>query len=127
MSCTMIKKVYFFDSYAIIEIIKGNANYYRYADATIVTTKLNLFEVYYTLLKLHSEKDADKFLERSSSFVIDYDLSIIKEAAIMKLTNQKKNISLTDCIGYCTALKLRIPFLTGDKEFEHFKNVTFVK
>ena len=34
---------------------------------------------------------------------------------------------MTDCIGYIMAKKLNIKFLTGDKEFENFLNVEFVK
>lgn len=119
--------MYFFDSYAIIEIIKGNVNYKKYREVTVLTTKLNLFEVYYTIFQLFSEKDADDFLENCSSFIVDYDNSIIKEAARMRLQFKTRNISMNDCIGYCLAQKLGVSFLTGDKEFEHFKNVEFMK
>ena len=34
---------------------------------------------------------------------------------------------MTDCIGYIIAKRLGMKFLTGDKEFEGFENVEFVK
>ena len=39
----------------------------------------------------------------------------------------KRNVSMTDCVGYILAKQLGIKFLTGDKEFEHLDNVEFVK
>ncbi len=59
----MSKEIYFFDSYAIIEIIKGSSAYERYAEAIIITTKLNLFEVYLSVFKTLGEQKADEFLE----------------------------------------------------------------
>ena len=123
----MTKEIRFFDSYAIIEIIKGNLSYLSYEDVPIVTTKLNLFEVYQSFIELLGEKEADLFLDKYYSFVIDYHQEIIKEAALMRLKYKKRNISMTDCIGYCIAKKYQIKFLTGDKEFEHFENVEFIK
>ncbi len=123
----MTKSVYFFDSYAIIEIVKGSESYKKYTDSSILTTKMNLFEVYQTVVQLFSENEADEFLENCNSFLVDYDFSIIKQAALMRIKLKKRNISMVDCIGYCTAQKLGILFLTGDKEFEHFEGVEFVK
>ena len=123
----MTDQIYFFDSYAIIELIQGKESYKKYAEAVVVTTKLNLFEVYQTIFQTVSEDQADDFLEKYYSLAVDYDKLIIKEAAVMRLKYKKRNISLVDCIGYCLARKLGIPFLTGDKEFEQFENVEFAK
>lgn len=121
----MTKAVYFFDSYAIIEIIKGNENYKEYTDSVILTTKLNLFEVFYSLLRDLNEKECSTFLERYIKFTIDFDKEIIKEAAKFKLQN--KNLSMTDCIGYCLANKWGVKFLTGNREFGNLSNVEFIK
>ncbi|MBI2660858.1 hypothetical protein HYX09_01165, partial [Candidatus Woesearchaeota archaeon] len=51
----------------------------------------------------------------------------IEEAAKFRLKMKKRNISMTDCIGYVISGKLKVKFLTGDKEFEHLPNVEFVK
>ena len=41
--------------------------------------------------------------------------------------NKKKDLSYIDALGYNMALKNKIPFLTGDKEFKDLPNVIFVK
>ena len=44
-----------------------------------------------------------------------------------RVKNIKKDISITDYVGYFMAKNLGVKFLTGDKEFENFENVEFVK
>jgi|SRR3989344_1400811 len=117
----------FFDSYAFFEILKGNLNYEPYKNCRIITTKLNIFELYFGLLRDVDEQSAEKYLNKYYPFVLDFDKDILIEAAKMRLRLRNRNISMTDCIGYILSLKLKIKFLTGDKEFENFKNVEFVK
>ena len=117
-------KTYFFDSYAIIEILKGNKNYQKYIEYDIVLTKLNLFEVFYRLFH-DSEEKAKIFLEIYSKYVVDFDEEIIEASAKLKLMNKK--LSMADCIGYAIALKHEIKFLTGDQEFKDVSNVEFVR
>ncbi len=119
--------IYFFDSYAIIKILKGSPFYEPYENATIIITKLNLFEVYYSLLRENGMEMAKKFLENYSQYVMDFDTDVIEEACAFHLFHKKRNISMTDSIGYSFAKKLGIEFLTGDKEFNAFENVVFVK
>lgn len=115
---------YFFDSYAIIEILNGSSNYSKFINSEFITTKLNLFEVYLKLLRLSEEK-ANIFIKRYMTKTVDFDEFIIKEACRLKISN--KNLSMTDCIGYVISIKAGVKFLTGDKEFEIIKNVEFVK
>ncbi|HIH39616.1 TPA: type II toxin-antitoxin system VapC family toxin [Candidatus Woesearchaeota archaeon] len=122
----MTDEIYFFDSYAIIEIIRGSDSYKRYVSSNIVTAKLNLFELYYWVCKeLNDINTAKDELMKYSSCILDYDLDIIEKAAELKL--KKRNLSMTDCIGYMLAVKLDIKFLTGDHEFQNMPNVEFVK
>ena len=123
----MPKEIYFFDSYAIIEIILGNENYKKYLNSIILTTKLNLFEVFYALLKDVGEKEADLCLDKYYEFVIEFNKDIIKKAAGFRLQNKKRNLSMTDCIGYTLANAYGIKFLTGDNEFKNMENMEFVK
>ncbi|HLC70871.1 MAG TPA: PIN domain-containing protein [Candidatus Nanoarchaeia archaeon] len=123
----MVEEIYFFDSYAIVEIINGNSNYLPYKEVAIITTKLNLFEVCYSLLREGKQKELDEFLLYSYNYIIDFDQELIKDAAFFRLQHKKRNISMTDCIGYSLAKWLGLKFLTGDKEFEHFDNVEFIK
>lgn len=120
-------EIYFFDSYAIVEILKGSENYKKYTGSAIITTKLNLFEVFYGLLREVGENDARVFLDKYYELTVDFDRAIIEEASKLKLQYKKRNLSMVDCIGYATAKRWGIKFLTGDKEFKDFENVEFVK
>ena len=122
-----LNDVYFFDSYAIIEMILGSKNYVKYKNSEIVTTKNNLFEVVYWLLRCYSEKEAVEFIKKYYPYVVDFDESVIVNAAALRLKYKKKRLSMVDCIGYTVAESWSVPFLTGDKEFEQFENVEFVK
>ena len=122
-----MNEIYFFDTYAIIEVIKGNENYTKFKNMKIITTILNLIELHYALLKNFDEGKANYFLEKYLNYIIGIDLDIIKEANKFRLKNIKKRISTTDSIGYVLSIKNGIKFLTGDKEFENLENVEFVK
>ena len=117
----------FFDTYAIIEIIKGNKNYEKYKNYNIVVTKLNLFELYYNLTRDYGEEHAKIFFETYYNFIIDFNKNTIINAAKMRLFFKKQHMSMADCIGYMTAKRFGIKFLTGDKEFEFLSDVEFVK
>lgn len=123
----MNKAIYFFDSYAIMEIIKGNEAYLQYRDAIVITTKLNMFEVYYGMLRDKNEEQGELVLKIYRNAIIDYNEEIIKNAAKLRLKLKKRNISMTDCIGYTLAETWGIPFLTGDNAFHDLENVEFVK
>jgi|SRR3989344_5213121 len=122
-----MNNTYFFDSYALFEIMRGNVNYENFTNSNIQTTKLNLFEVYFGFLKENNQELASISLNRFINFAIDFDKEIIQEAAKFKLKLNDRNVSMVDCIGYILAKNLQIKFLTGDKQFEHFENVEFVK
>ena len=123
----MPEDIYFFDSYAIIEIIKGNENYKKYTKSIVLTTKLNLFEVFYILIRDAGEKEANYFIDKYYPSIIDFDKEIIKKAAEFRLKYKKRDLSMTDCIGYFLSKKWKVRFLTGDKEFEDMENAKFVK
>ena len=120
-------KAYFFDSYAVMEILKGNKNYDAFRDSEVVLTKLNLFEIYHNILKQFDEELAEEIINKYKVFAVDFDEITIKKAAKFRIENIKRKLSMTDCIGYILAKKIGIKFLTGDKEFEHLENVEFVK
>ena len=119
-------KLYFFDTYAFFEIIEKNPKYLIYTQSPFVTSKLNLFELYYNLLREGQEKLALELLDSYFPYALDFDKGILMYAAQLKFVYIKKKLSMTDCIGYVMAKKLGIPFLTGDKEFIPFENVEFV-
>lgn len=120
-------EIYFFDTYALIEIIKGNKNYNKYLNANMVLSKLNLFELFYALLKEADEKTATFMLNKYYEFITEFDKTIIEKAARFRFIYKKNKFSMVDCIGYAIANELGVKFLTGDKEFVNLENVEFVK
>jgi len=117
----------FFDAYAIVEIINGNKNYEKFKEEIILTNTLHLAEVFYSLLKNFGEKKAGQIINNLDFEFIEISEDIAIESAKFKFENKDKKFSYSDCIGYTSAVKEGIIFLTGDKEFEGFDGVEFVK
>ena len=121
-------KTYFFDSYAFFEIISGNPNYKNYSsNVTLITTKLNLMELYYWLLRRKGKEEAEKYYQKFLPFCIEFFDEIIKKSCEFRLEHKKKELSYVDCIGYVIAMENRIKFLTGDIGFVDIENVEYVK
>ncbi len=119
------KENYFFDTYAILEIINGSKNYDPYMACGVILTRLNLFELYYTILRMYGQQKAFYYLGQYKQFAVDFIEIDIEMAARLKMKN--RSLSMTDCIGYIVALRKCLKFLTGDKEFQGMSNVEFVK
>ena len=123
-------KVYFFDTYALIEINKGNPSYIKFLDSKFVTTILNLMEFYNSLLKETNKEIAETKFDKYLKVCITIDTNIIKESVEFRLRfikETKFKISYVDAIGYIISKKLNIKFLTGDQAFKDLDNVEFVK
>lgn len=118
---------YFFDTYAIIEIIEENKNYEKYKEDDIVTSILNVGELYYALLKVNDEKTADSWLEKLKQSSIMIDAEIVKKAMKFRFENKTKKFSFIDCVGYVLARERNLRFLTGDEGFKEMENVEFVE
>jgi predicted nucleic acid-binding protein len=118
---------YFFDSYAIIEISKGNKNYQPYLEAQRVINDFVLAEICYSFIKEGNEKLALEYMDALYAFSVRTDAQTIRQAMLFRHENRKNNFSMADSIGYTQAKKLGLKFLTGDKQFENLPNVEFVK
>lgn len=119
--------IFFADTYAIIEIIKGNPNYKKYLDKQLWTSKFNITELYYSFLKDYGEKIADEYTTAYSKIIIPITYSSIKEGMKFKLKNKSEKLSYVDCVGYALSKELEVKFLTGDSKFENKENVEFVR
>jgi len=117
----------FFDSFALIEIIKGNEEYKKYLNEIPITTKLNLMEVYYYLLREKDEQKAEFYYNFYLPSCVSIPDKIIKNAMKFKLKLKDKKLSYADCIGYIFALELGLKFLTGDYAFKELADVEFIK
>lgn len=120
-------RTYFFDTYALIEIIRGSPNYAKYKKTMIITTKMNLLELHHILLKSHGLKIANKYYDLFREYFVEIGDETIKKASLMKLELKNKNLSYIDCLGYCAAITKNALFLTGDKEFKGTQGVEHVK
>ncbi len=121
----MNREVYFFDTYALIEILEGNSKYEKYFDCGIITTIFNLAELNYNLKKQMTKEKADLYTEDYKDFIIEVEFTDIIKAMDLKM--KYKNLSIPDAIGYIIAKKNNVKFLTGDEDFQDFDNVEFIK
>ncbi len=119
--------MYFFDTYALIEIIKENKTYIPFADEIVYTSIMNLAELYYAIIRMHSPEIANQWIVKFNLQLLEIDQDIVKKAMIFRFNNKNKKMSMVDCIGYHLAMKYKISFLTGDKAFKDIPDVTFVK
>ncbi len=118
---------YFFDSYAIIEILKQNPNYDKFQEFDIITSDLNIGEVYYYLLKTLGKDQADIWYQNLNVKIYPIDTNCVVNSIIFRYQNKKKKLSMVDCVGYKLSLKHNIKFLTGDHEFKDLPNVEYIK
>ena len=115
------------DTYALIEISNGNSKFVGYLDSDFVITDLTLVEFYSVILREYNEQTADYWFKKLEQYSVSVEKSILKEAVKFRYENRKSNISFFDAVGYIFSIKKGYLFVTGDKEFENFKNVEFKK
>ena len=118
---------YFFDTYALIEILKDNPNYKRFTTESVTMTIFNLAELYWSVLRDYGATKAGTVFNQYKPSVVDIDDDALKSAMQFKKTHRKVRLSYADCIGYVYAKRHSMKFLTGDKEFADLPNVEFVK
>ena len=120
--------ILFFDTYSFIEISKGNGRYQKYTkDYSVITSIMNLYELYYKLMQSGKDAEAEILFEKFLPNCIEISPEIVKEASIFKLANKKLDLSYVDALGYITAKRHNVKFLTGDEAFRKMENVEFVK
>ncbi|MEK6875954.1 MAG: PIN domain-containing protein [Nanoarchaeota archaeon] len=119
--------VIFLDTYAMVEIFEGNSKYMPYKSENSVTTRFNLFEFYYVVLSKYGKEKAEIVFKNYRNIAREVSDDTLKSAAEFKLSNKKKRLSFTDCIGYKYAESIGAKFLTGDYVFKDFPSVEFVQ
>lgn len=121
---------FFADSYAIIEILKGNERYLPYMTGHLVTTEFNFCEVAFAVCRDYPEKTRQVMarVRKMVALAPTTDEDYCEGAAMRrKTTGAGKKLSTIDCVGYAVSRRQKIPFLTGDREFEDIENVEFVR
>src|SRR3989338_10567700 len=102
---------FFLDTYAMVEVVKGNKNYARYLDKEVSTNMLNLYELYFVLLRNFGAETAKKHFQNFKKFRMEVEDSCIFLASQFKLA--KKDVSFADALGYIMAKENWMKFLTG--------------
>ncbi|MGH9921591.1 MAG: PIN domain-containing protein [Nitrososphaerales archaeon] len=120
---------YFIDTYAMIEYLSGNKRYSKYLDAELHTSKLNLMELYFLMLREHGEDMAERAYATFRVLETSFNDEDVKESMKMRLRLKagKTHLSYADALGYQLAKRLGAKFLTGDDAFKRLANVEFVK
>ncbi len=127
MKVMMNIEIFFCDTYALIELIRGNKDYKKYINCALITSDLNIMEMYYSFLIDCNKEIADKYFDIWSGFVVQIPREIIKKAMQIKLDYKSEKLSYVDCMGYTFAMENNVAFLTGDEKFKDKNNVEFVK
>ena len=119
---------FFYDTFAIIELFRGNSKYSKYfSEDEGITAFHNAAEVYYIMLREEDEERAKIALDFIRKITIFPDFDLIEEAMKFRLKNRKYKFSYADCLGYILAKGKKLIFLTGDSSFKNFPNVEFVR
>lgn len=117
----------FWDTYALIELLRKNAAYARFSDATVFTTRLNLLELHQATLRVHGQDEADAVFDRFRRQCIGISDDALKRASVLRRAHRKRRLSYIDCVGYVVARMRGMVFLTGDQGFHGLPGVELVK
>ncbi len=117
---------YFLDTYALVEIVRGNPSYTKFLDKVLYTSLPHLYELYYNYLKDYGEEQAKTVFYRFFDYIVFIKAQHIFRAAQFKLKYKKSDISYVDALGYAIAEVEGMKFVTGDRAFKGIKNVEFV-
>ena len=108
---------------------KGNENYRPYQAVSLVAMEFNICEVAFAVCRDYPDKTHKVMALVRKMVVLEQttDEDYCSGAAMRRTTRAGKKLSTIDCVGYSVAHRLRIPFLTGDREFEDIDDVEFVR
>jgi len=121
----------FADTYALIELLKGNQRYEKYSHEYLIATEFNIFELTYALFREFGRDETARIVKsiRENIEILPTDDSDYLDASEFRKSANKtgKKLSLIDALGYSCSCKQRIKFLTGDREFIEMENVEYIK
>jgi predicted nucleic acid-binding protein len=121
---------YFADSYAFVAHLEGNERYNRiFRTKILVTTALNVLEIYSTLLRRIDSREAKQLASAFLRCVVPVPEESVLVAGEFRraMRSRRRDCSYIDSWGYAAAKHLKIPFLTGDPAFRGIENVSFVR
>src|SRR3989304_325995 len=86
------------DTYALVELVKGNPRYRRFLAAKLFTTLWNLAEVYVAVLRDRGEEESRRQWARFRDLVVETPDDWLFEAMALKL--RKPTLAYADATGY---------------------------
>jgi predicted nucleic acid-binding protein len=115
----------FLDTYALVEILNGNAAYKSVLDDA-GTSLYHLYELHVQVARLRDEATADAAFRDLRSIVVDVTDADVLAASKFKRAHPKAGFSYADALGYAMARERAVPFVTGDKAFKKIEGVAFI-
>ena len=118
------------DSYALVAFLEGNERYVGiFRRKSLVTTAMNVLEVYATLLRRIGRGEARELAAGLSSLAVPIPTEVALSAGEFRqsMRSRKRDCSYIDAWGYASAQYLGVPFLTGDPAFRRIEHVEFVR
>jgi len=120
---------YFWDTYALVLLLKGDPRVLPYAQEKGVTSTLNIVKLCAYLLR--NEIECDQIVEKireAFTIIEKIPFKTVVSAAKLRHRMRKKgrHWSYIDSIGYLLAKEIGAKFLTGDREFKGIENVEFL-
>ena len=115
------------DTYALVEIGKGNPKFSVLLGKDFVITDLTMAEFYSLFYKENDERKAKYWYNKLSGYCRSVNIEILIKALKYRVDHKKENLSIFDCIGYIFSIENNLRFVTGDKAFEYKEGVEFIK
>jgi len=118
---------FFLDTFAMVEILEGNANYEEYLDEALATGWLQLYELHFVKLRSSEAETARKAIGTFRPFRLQVEEDDIVAASRFKLQHRRRKLSYADALGHQMAARRGMRFLTGDRAFRDIDGVEFVR
>lgn len=115
------------DTYALIEIRKGNPKFSFLLNKEIIITDLTMAEFYSVLYRENDENTAIYWHKKLEFYCRAVSRNILIRALKYRIDNKKEGLSIFDCIGYIYAEENNMKFVTGDKAFKDKEGVMFIQ
>lgn len=119
--------MYFFDSHALIELLKGTSAFRKYFDEPVITSSLSLGEAYYYFLKTNFGPQFLQLIANHKIECVSVEKQDVLRAVRFRQANFKKKFSLTDCTSYTISTTRGLTYLTSNRKFEGIPNTEIVQ
>ncbi|MBI5073313.1 hypothetical protein HZA99_05850 [Candidatus Woesearchaeota archaeon] len=120
-------EIKYLDTYVLCEIAKANVRFLPLLVNTSVVNDLTLAEFYGVILREFNEQTAEYWKSKFLAYAKPVSLDVLILAVKFRKEHAKRNVSFFDAVGYIFAKENGGIFVTGDKEFQRFPRVEFIK